>query len=102
MIKIFNENTFKNDLNEGKKLYIYFYSPNCSPCKITSPMIEKFGNSTSDIVYTVDSKEGVDLQKQLEISGYPSLILIQNSKVIKGGIGQGEVIKIIQDGSSNK
>jgi len=102
MIKIFNENTFKKDLNTGQKMYIYFYSPNCGPCKITSPLIEKFGNTTNNLVYTVDSKEGIDLQKQLEISGYPSMIVIENSKVIRGGIGQGEVEKIIQDGTSNK
>ena len=102
MIKIFDETIFKKDLNTGNKLYVYFYSPSCGPCKTTSPLIEKFGNTTSNIVYTVDSSEGIELQKQLKVSGYPSLIVIDNNKFLKGGIGQGEVEKIIEDATSNK
>jgi len=102
MIKIFDETIFKRDLNTGNKLYVYFYSPSCGPCKITSPLVEKFGNTTPNIVYTVNSSEGIELQKQLKVSGYPSLIIIKNNKVIKGGVGQDEVTKIIKDETSNK
>lgn len=102
MIKIFDELTFKNDLNDGKKLYVYFYSPHCKPCKAVSPLIENFGNTNPDIIYTVNSTEGIELQKQLKVSAYPSLIVIDNNKFLKGGIGQGEVEKIIQDATSNK
>jgi len=102
MIKIFNETTFEKDLNAGNKLYVYFYSPSCGPCKTTSPIIEKFGNTTSNVVYIINSTEGIELQKQLNVSAYPSLIIIDNSKFLKGGIGQNEIEKIIQDATSNK
>ena len=102
MIKIFNETTFEKDLNAGNKLYVYFYSPSCGPCKTTSPIIEKFGNTTSNVVYIINSTEGIELQKQLNVSAYPSLIIIDNSKFLKGGIGQNEIKKIIQDATSNK
>ncbi len=102
MIKIFDETIFKRDLNTENKLYVYFYSPSCGPCKTTSPLIEKFGNTTSNIVFTVNSTEGVELQKQLNVSAYPSLIIIHNNKFLKGGVGQSEIEKIIQDATSNK
>lgn len=102
MIKIFEENNFEQDLNTGGKLYVYFYSPSCGPCKVTSPLVEQFGNTTPNLVYTVNSNDGIELQKQLQVSGYPSMIIIENNKVIKGAIGQGEVEKLIKDGTSNK
>ena len=102
MIKIFDEPTFKSDLDKGGKLYVYFYSPSCNPCKITSPLIENFGNTTSNIVYAIESTKGIELQKQLKVSGYPSLIVIDKNKFLKGGIGQREVEKIIEDATSNK
>jgi thioredoxin 1 len=102
MIKIFDETIFKRDLDTGNKLYVYFYSPSCGPCKTTSPLIEKFGNTTPNIVFTVNSTEGVELQKQLNVSAYPSLIIIHNNKFLKGGVGQSEIEKIIEDATSNK
>jgi thioredoxin 1 len=102
MIKIFDETSLNEDLNKKKILYLYFYSPGCGPCKITSPLVQEFGNSIEDIVYIVNSREAKELQNQLEVFAYPSLIIIKNNKVIKGGVGQDEVTKIIKDGTSNK
>lgn len=102
MIKIFEENSFKQDLDTGQKLYVYFYSPSCNPCKVTSPLVEQFGNTTPNLVYTVSPQDGIALQEQLKVSGYPSMVVIENNNVIRGGIGQGEVIKIIEDATSSK
>lgn len=102
MIKIFDETSLNEDLNKKNTLYLYFYSPGCGPCKITSPLVQEFGNSIEDIVYIVNSREAKELQNQLEVFAYPSLIIIKNNKVIKGGVGQDEVTKIIKDGTSNK
>ncbi len=102
MIKIFEDNELRKDLAEDSKLYIYFYSTGCGPCKVTTPLIEEFGSHSPSIVYTLSSNEGEDLQKQLNVTAYPSLIVIKNNKVLKGGVGSNEVIKIIQDATSNK
>ena len=102
MIKPFSDSELRKDLEGNSKIYIYFYSPSCGPCKITGPLVEQFGETTKDIVYAVTSKEGTDLQKQLNVSAYPSLIVIENHKVLRGAIGATEVEKIIQDGTSNK
>ena len=102
MIKIFEENTLQQDLSTNQKLYLYFYSTSCGPCKITSPLIEEFGNTTNDIVYPIASFEGEELQKQLNVTAYPSLIVIKNNKVLEGSVGYKEVEKIIQNATSNK
>lgn len=102
MIKIFEENTLQQDLDTNQKLYLYFYSTSCGPCKITTPLIEEFGNTTNNIVYPIASFEGEELQKQLNVAAYPSIIVVKNNKVVKGAIGQEEVKKIIENDPSNK
>ncbi|ASF00410.1 hypothetical protein [uncultured virus] len=102
MIKILNEINLQKDLVTSAKLYLYFYSSGCGPCKIVSPLVEEFGKTTNNVVYTIASSEGGELQEQLNVSAYPSMVVVQYNKVIKGGIGQGEVIKIIEDATSNK
>lgn len=101
MIKFFKESDLEQDLNTGQKLYIYFHSPTCGPCKITTPLVQEFGNATLNVVYMVNSREGKELQKQLDVSAYPSMIIVHNNKVIKGGIGQNEVQNIIKNETSN-
>jgi thioredoxin 1 len=102
MIKIFEDNELRKDLAGDSKLYIYFYSPSCGPCKITTPLVKELGSKSQDIIYILNSKEGEDLQKQLNVTAYPSLIVIKNNKVLEGSVGYKEVEKTIQNATSNK
>ena len=45
--------------------------------------------------------EAVELQKQLKVTAYPSMVRIKNNKIILAGLGANEVRKIIKDGKSN-
>ena len=101
MIKEFNDEELRQDLEQAQKIYLYFYSPGCGPCKTTKPKVEAFGNSTDHLVYLVKSVEGKELQKQLKITAYPSMALIENKQFTQGGIGENEVLNII-NGKSNQ
>ena len=100
MIKEFSDTELRQDLKSNSKIYLYFFSTGCGPCKTTKPKVEKFGNNIDDIVYLIQSKEGKDLQKQIKIQGYPSIAIIENQIFVKGGFGQQEILNII-DGESN-
>ena len=102
MVKFFNERQLREDLKSLKNIYIFFYSPSCDPCKRVYPEVLKFGEKTSDIVYMIYEEEGKELQEQLNVTAYPSMIRIKNTKVILAGLGESEVRKIINDGTSNK
>ena len=101
MVKFFNERQFREDLESAKNIYIFFYSPSCDPCKRVYPEVLNFGEKTSNIVYMVYEEEGKELQEQLNVTAYPSIVRIKNTKVILAGLGENEVKKIIEDGKSN-
>ena len=95
MVKEFNDEELRQDLEQASKIYLYFYSPGCGPCKTTKPQVEKFGNSTEDIVYTIKSTEGKELQQQLKVTAYPSIVLVEDKRFVQGGMGEKEILNII-------
>ena len=102
MLKYFSDAAFREDLKDQDQMYVYFYSPGCGPCVEVHPKVDKFGKNTNNLVYMVHADEGKELQEQLEVTAYPSIVLIKNNKVSKAGLGAQEVINIIEDGTSNK
>ena len=57
MVKEFNDEELRQDLEGNLKIYLYFFSSGCGPCKTTKPKVEEFGKNTNDIVYLIQSKE---------------------------------------------
>ena len=102
MHKTFKDAELRKDLAKGSKLYIYFSSTSCGHCRTTKPKVMEFAEVNNETIYLVDSREAKDLQEQLNIYSYPSMVLIEDNKLIKGGVGAGEIEKMIKDGEGNK
>jgi len=102
MIKEFNDAELRQDLTKDLPIYLYFHSPGCGPCKEIKPLVEKFSETPEIIVYTIYSNQGEELQKQLNVFSYPSFILIRNGQLKEGSVGAGEILKMLEDGKSNK
>ena len=102
MLKYFSDAAFRTDLKSQDQMYVYFYSPGCGPCVEIHPKVDKFGKTTSNLVYMVHADEGKELQEQLQVTAYPSMVLIKNKKVDRAGLGGQEVLNMIEDGTSNK
>ena len=101
MVKFFIDEEFRKDLGSHEEVYIFFFSPSCGPCREIYPEIEEFGNSTNNLVYFVHAEEGKELKEQLNVTAYPSMVLIKNQKIDRAGLGKTEVLNII-NGKSNK
>ena len=102
MLKHFNDIEFRKDIQTHPELYVYFYSPGCGPCVEVYPKIDKFGKTTSHLIYKVSSDEAKELQEQLNVTAYPSMVLLKNKKVERAGLGAQEVTNMIEDGTSNQ
>ena len=101
MVKFFNERQLKLDLKSNNNIYIFFYSPACDPCKNVYPIVLEFGKNSDNIVHMVHEEEGSELQEQLNVTAYPSIVRIKDNKVLLAGLGESEVRKIIDNGNSN-
>ena len=102
MHKTFKDAELRKDLAKGSKLYIYFSSPSCGHCRTTKPKVMEFAEVNNETVYLMESKEARELQEQLNIYSYPSMVLIEDNKLVRGGVGAGEIEKMITDGESNQ
>jgi thioredoxin-like negative regulator of GroEL len=102
MLKFFNDTAFREDIQSHSELYVYFHSPGCGPCIELHPKINKFGKTSSHLVYMISSDEAKELQEQLNVTAYPSMVLLKNKTVERAGLGAQEVTNMIEDGTSNQ
>ena len=99
-MKKYSEKELIKDLEQGNKLYLYFSSKGCGPCKEVKTSVENWAPK-QNIVYLIQSEEAIDLQKELSIIGYPTIALIENKKLLELAQGSEQVLKLI-NGKSNQ
>lgn len=68
-----------------EKVLVDFYADWCGPCKMLSPVLEKFSSSIKVIKVNVDTHES--LARKYGIMSIPTLILFDSGKEIKKNIG---------------
>jgi len=101
MLKFFIDKEFRKDLEFSEKIYTFFFSPSCGPCREIYSQVEDFGKNTDNLVYFIHEEEGKELQEQLNVTAYPSMVLIQDKKITRAGLGAEEVLNIINGKSDN-
>lgn len=87
-IEELNENNFYEKI-ENKKVIIDFYATWCPPCKIVSKNLKALDkNDLKDItIYKVDIDKYENLKAAYEIRSLPTIVYMQDTKVIKKQIG---------------
>ena len=68
-----------------EKVLVDFYADWCGPCKMLSPILEKFSSPIKVIKVNVDTHE--ELARKYVIMSIPTLILFDSGKEIKKNIG---------------
>lgn len=72
-------NRFNSIILNGKNLF-YFYSPNCSACKVQAPIIEKLKSELKNI-YSIDISKDLNLARTFGIMGTPSVVVVNKGKI---------------------
>lgn len=87
MIKISNENSFKDDINNGLVL-VDFFADWCGPCKMLGPVLEDLANDRSEIkIIKINVDNDPNLARTYGIMSIPSLLLFKNGKLIDQKLG---------------
>ena len=100
MLKFFTDEEFRQDVESNEKVYTFFFSPSCGPCREIYSQVEDFGKNTDNLIYFVHEEEGKELKEQLNVTAYPSIVLINNKKIARAGLGAEEVLNIINGTST--
>lgn len=87
-IKI-NKNNFQEEvLNSDKKVLMDFWASWCGPCRMVAPLVEEIAEERSDIkVGKVNVDEEMELASRFRVMSIPTLIVIENGKVVNQAVG---------------
>ena len=79
-----NKNNFQNEvLNSEKKVLLDFWAPWCAPCRMVVPIVEEIADERPDIkVGKINVDEEAELASQFGIMSIPTLVVIENGKIV--------------------
>ena len=100
MIKNYSKKEVDIILESGEKLYLYFYSEGCGPCKTTTPIVEDFALRTNN-VFKIPAKANSELETHLRVNSYPTLVVISDQVIERVAAGGLLIKSITKHGKSN-
>ncbi len=96
VLKLTKDN-FTEIKNSNKKVLIDFYADWCGPCKMVSPIIDQIADETDEfLIAKVNVDEEPSLAADFGVMSIPTLIVIENGKIIKQSVGAMPKAKILE------
>ena len=84
-----NKNNFQSEvLISEKKVLLDFWAPWCGPCRMVVPIVEEIADERPDIkVGKINVDEEAELASQFGIMSIPTLVVIENGKIVNQTMG---------------
>lgn len=94
MIKYVDEKEFNEEIK--KKVLVDFFATWCGPCKMLGLELEKLDDKIDIPILKVDIDKYENLAVKYKIMSVPTLMIIENEKVIKKMIGYSTLDELIK------
>jgi len=98
-INIDKSNFSQEVLQSDKPVLLDFWAAWCGPCRRVAPIIEEIANERTDIkVCKVNVDEQPELASQFRIMSIPTLMVMENGKVVnevRGAVPKHQILGMI-------
>lgn len=97
MLKHVDNNNFKNEVLENKKVVLVdFFASWCGPCNMLSPVLEKISNSRAEFdIAKVNIDENQELAIKYNVEVIPTMIVFKDGKPVEKTVGFLDENKIV-------
>ncbi len=83
-----NKDNFTSVTNIDKKVLIDFYATWCGPCRMVSPIVDEIAEEHPEyVIAKVNVDENPELSAQFGVMSIPTLVVMQNGKVVNQSMG---------------
>lgn len=70
-------------MDKSSPMLVEFYSKKCGPCKMLAFVLKDIDKLKPDFkIFTIDFDENQELKERLGVTGFPTMLLMQDGKEI--------------------
>ncbi|MBE5882099.1 MAG: thioredoxin [Lachnospiraceae bacterium] len=89
MVKTITAENFEQEVMQNEKTVVLdFWASWCGPCRMFTPIIEKFAEDNPDVtVGKVNIDEQAELTERFSIMSVPTLVILKGGQIVKKSTG---------------